>query len=224
MTCLVVAIVSVMFLGGVRQEAVADPITFYFTGNVIAVDLPLAGTFNTAQILTGSYTFDPSTMADLNLADPDHGIYEPLTALEFTIGGYTGTLGGPVLGANSIRVSNDDLLGPIFGDVYFVNKRFPSGPSVAGMAPDQFVVGLVDSGASIFDSDALPLTPPDLSSFDIRRWQLEFLDAAGGKLRVAGQITSLEAVPEPGTLFLLGSGLLGLARYGRKKFRRSPSA
>lgn len=34
----------------------------------------------------------------------------------------------------------------------------------------------------------------------------------------------VEPIPEPGTLLLLGSGLLGVARYGRKKLRRKPSA
>ena len=70
---LLVAIVSVMFLGGAVQRAVADPVTFLFTGNVTGVDPALAGTFDTTQTLSGFYTFE-STLADSIPADPTVGL------------------------------------------------------------------------------------------------------------------------------------------------------
>ena len=45
-----------------------------------------------------------------------------------------------------------------------------------------------------------------------------------GSPAVAAYGYASTAVPEPGTLLLLGSGLLGMAGYGRKKLRRSPAA
>jgi len=37
---------------------------------------------------------------------------------------------------------------------------------------------------------------------------------------VQGQVASIHPVPEPGTMVLLGTGLVGLAGWGRKRFRK----
>ena len=54
------ALVAVALALTAPIEAFATPITFTFTGNVTFVDPLLAGTFNPAQTLSGSYTFESS--------------------------------------------------------------------------------------------------------------------------------------------------------------------
>ena len=54
--------------------------------------------------------------------------------------------------------------------------------------------------------------------------ELDFNDITGAQLgscvNITGRITNLRSVPEPGTLLLLGFGLIGTAGFGRKKFRK----
>ena len=104
---------------------------------------------------------------------------------------------------------------------------------------DQYLVGysdfsttslsirLEDTQGTALATDALPITPPSLTPFDVRFFFFQVLDADGNLLvDVNGTIQSLECtagceatpapVPEPATLLLLGSGLAAAAVRRRR--------
>ena len=212
----------------------ASPITFAFTGNVISVDAPLSGTFNTSQTLSGFYTFE-STTPDTVPLDPTLGSYTgALTALSFTVGSYTGT--GPALPGGTIVVENNRVMPfqPIPRDSYTAGGEVV-GPDVGGLSPLFVFVGLADPTGTALNSDSLPTSPPTLSAFT---QGLGFALIFGlpafpeNEEQVRGTLTSLTLVteppegtpiPEPSTWLLLSSGLAGIALW-RQRHRQSHSA
>jgi hypothetical protein len=224
------ALLVLAFLA-VPALAVADPITFLFTGNVTFVSPELSGRYNTSQTLSGFYAFE-STQTDL-FTDPTFptsafsGLYRP-TELSFTLGDETVIIGQDLLPS---IVVNNDLPQPFPSgpprDTYGVNADAPVHNADGTVLNRIFSILLQDFDATAFDNDALPLSPPNLSSFDANDWIL------GGFVgpRVVGHITSLtldgsevHPVPEPATLLLLGSSLAGLAGFRRKRLRQSGSS
>jgi len=191
--------------------AKAAPVTFAFSGTVTAVDAALAGEFSLGESVVGSYTFE-STTPDADPGDPTLGIYDnAITAFSATFGGdYTVTQGLD----NDISVAN----GPPGNDVYQVFLTNPTAPTVAGLSLGALFLGIGDIDSNVFNSDSLPLTPPDLAEFESIIAGQIFLDSPGNQT-LDFQLTSLTLVPEPSTLAAAALALMmGMCCYRRKSW------
>lgn len=201
--------------GGFAGAAHAALVTFSFEGNVNAVGTPISSDFHVGDTFQGSYSFNSLT--------PDRdsrsnvGAYTLANGM-FTVSGKSYVMGGGTAGGIRI-VSNAS---PGFRESYVVDFT-AVGPSAGNgnYIPGAFALSL--EGRNHFLNDSLPLTPPSLSGLagnDIS-FRLNFI--SGGARFVGGEITSLSltAVPLPGAVLLFGSGLLGLAAFGRCRLMRS---
>ena len=200
----------------VATTARADLLTFSFTGTVDSVDAPLAATFSTGQSLSGTYTFDSTTVARAG-SNSNFAAYDALTHVDFTVGGYSASSAG----AQEIQVDNDP--GAPFFDRYSILSRASdglTGAAVAGLALDSFGFRLDDSTNTVF-TDALILpTTLNLADFNNRQFFIFFNDSAGAPSVVSGTITSLRPVPEPSALLLtVVGGISGLGLWRRQRRR-----
>jgi hypothetical protein len=214
----------------------ADPITFYFTGTVDFDSILYAPNDDLGQAgVEGYFTFESGdTDGCLGVT---YGCYNELTNFHLLMlyqgqGIYFIWMGNFPL----IRVINDESCCseyPYDGYDVSLHPPFAPGTHYGNFYPLSFGMGLLDATSTAFSSDALPLTPPDLSSFANKRWGLVFLEvlpptgevlfSPPSVFPLGGEITSLTLsftpVLEPTTLLLLGSGLAGLAGFSRNRFR-----
>jgi hypothetical protein len=184
-------------------------ITFDFAGEVLQVPIDdLATGIQPGDAITGTFTFDP--------ASPD---LIPASSS----GSYLST--GPAFG---MTVSIDGLSFSESGSLDIgILKSFVDQYTVTASSPMlSLELFFQDNSGTVFNSDALPLSPPLLSAFAERDFHLDQTDALGNETQVDGRITALtgsvvSTVPEPSFLMLLFMTAVLFALYRLVRIHKS---
>jgi acetyltransferase-like isoleucine patch superfamily enzyme len=165
-----VAVSNVGVIGIERVEA-EELLTFAYEGIVDESETFGGPAFDAfvGQTLSIEFTFDAAT-PDTNL-DPNHGIYA-LMAMTLNVGTNTYAM-IPTASIRRIQVFDPDFPN---ADNYEVFSDGLNGPNIGGLAITGAGIGAIDSSGAVFNNDALPLVPPDPSTFDHFRIQLQFHD------------------------------------------------
>jgi hypothetical protein len=227
-------LICVVLLGSGAHAAL---ISFDFSGVLTNNQDPsglLSGAFQSGDSFVGNVTYD-TTLASGSLP----GLYYFLSGgtISITSGGHT-FFGSTAASTQSCWPSaSSSCIPPL--DIAVVNNGPAEGDRLAYDAYYLTYDGQPAPGAptnsllqlrlqdtvsqTALSSNALPTSPPDLALFNIHQIQLF---ANGPNLMAPplysffGNVTSIStptAVPEPGTLSLLGSGVIGLILLRRRR-------
>lgn len=201
----------------------ANPVTYYFVGQLSAVDPVLTPSFAIGSHFSGSFTYE-STTPDNTPLDPNRGFYPPGPAFTVTFNGIT--ISHAVGGSGSVAVFND-----LGGDRFSINANgsVTTGTVSGGYQFGGFHLYLYDITATALASDALPATELDLGLFGLAGIELSFFNPSAliDTTFVDGQLNYLSltdpntgsGIPEPGSLAMLA---LGLSALGYTTKRRRP--
>ena len=208
------------------STSLAEIITFSFTGEVTQVDPLLAVEFSVGESVNGSYAFE-STSPQLDgfpISDPGPsiGYYKGIEAFSADIGSdYTLSLS---LGKGNIIKVGDNREGccsPIPYDSYRLVLGEPIAQTVVGKSLRAFVIHL-DGRESIYNSDDLPLVPPDLSEIEGDFSRFRFSSDGYEYSNIDFMLTSftLSTIPESTTisLALFAVILLAICSHRTKVF------
>jgi len=169
------------------------------------------GEIKVGDIITGSYTYDPSTEDSSPLETVgNYHHYSPPCGISLTAGGF-------VFQTNTENVNFLIAIGNNHMYSSWDNYGVGSDNNLMlynGVYIDLIGWGLQDSSGTALSSDALPTLPPVLEDWDYNR--LTIRGNFGGvcpTTLLEARVTS--AVPEPTTLLLLALGSLALSRRRR---------
>ena len=206
----VTALAAVYTVCGASGAARGGLVTWEFSGvitRVVDSENVLGGAIAVGDPFSGQFTFESSTPDSLPFL-PDSGRYENAVTSVF------GSIGNDLFSTyvdpiNYIAVVDDDR-----SEIYHVVA-----PVSLLDQPMEFHLLLLGSDGTALDSDALPLHPPEIEQFDVRKILIgDGLQILPGIVDITGEIIAL--TPEPSTLTLLG---MGLAATTLRRRRRCPA-
>ena len=170
--------------------------------------------FNIGGIVTGRYTFN-SASEDFNSEEniiQTKSIGDPY-GFEFIINGIT---------------FSTDIASMLFANDNSGEDRYDVNATQEGLHPSGNFEGfelnggllLVDHSQQYFSGDEVyvPLITPDLSLFDYTKLRFGGSDGTNGsQFGLTANITKLTSIPVPASVWLFGSGLIGLIGVARRK-------
>ena len=171
------------------------------------------GQLQIGDIITGSYKYESTTLDSnplLSVGDYEH--YSSPYGISLTAGGFVFQT-DPDNVDFLVSVANDHLYSGT-GDAYklisYNNLPLSNGVLIAGIDWQ-----LDDLSGTALSSDALPTTPPVLDDWDGDWGIIIETGIKPGHVGIGADVISVELVPEPATLLVLGLGTLLVLRSRR---------
>ena len=216
---LLVFLCIIGFSFGVTEIAEALPIAYNFSGNINSVsdsDNLFDGSIVVGGIISGTLSYD-SDLPD-TVSDPNY----------YSSGSLSGTITSSIATGNYVFQGNSGTIDLQIGSSSRIHFLLPytSNPFIdLGSNPGRALfINFVDSSGTVFPDDSLP-TELDLSDFTSASITIHADSGpTGSTSQAVGNIATLTSpfapIPEPNTMLLLGSGLIGLVGF-RRKFKKS---